>query len=91
LPAAPSTLAAGTQPGEVDLTWHDNSVGELGYSIERADAGVSNWTEIDTAGADETSYSDLTVASSTAYDYRIRAYNVGGNSDYSPIASITTV
>jgi hypothetical protein len=41
-------------------------------------------------GADVTSYNDTTVAQSTAYWYRVRAYNGAGDSAYSNIAGDTT-
>ena len=41
--------------------------------------------------ANATTYSDTNLAASTTYYYRVRAYNVGGVSDYSLVATTTTL
>ncbi len=89
-PDAPSDLVANAVAcDQINLTWQDNSDNEDGFSVERSEDGV-NFSEIDTVGPDVTSYSDTTVAESTTYWYRVRAYNEYGNSDYSNIYSATT-
>jgi pectate lyase len=91
IPLPPSGLtASAVASNEVDLSWTDNSSDEDGTKIERAlDAGGSpgTWSQIATVGADVTSYVDLTVTTNTMYWYRVRAYNVQGDSPYSNIAS----
>jgi len=89
-PDAPSGLTA-TAPecDQIDLTWQDNSGNENGFKIERSEDGVT-FGQIDTVGPDVTSYSDTTVAENTTYYYQVRAYNAGGDSGYSEIASSAT-
>lgn len=89
-PAAPTNLNA-TAPAcdQIDLTWTDNADNESGFKIERSLNGTT-FTEIDTVGANVTAYSDTTVAESTTYWYRVRAYNGAGNSAYTNVASATT-
>ena len=89
-PNAPSGLTAQTSVcDQIDLAWQDNSDIENGFKIERGLDG-SNFNQINTVGQDVISYSDTTVAENTTYHYRVRAYNVGGNSDYSGPAISTT-
>ncbi len=89
-PAAPSSLGAtAVSSSQIDLAWSDNSTDEDGFKIERQTGGAG-FAEIATAGADVTAYSDTGLAASTGYDYRVRAFNVHGNSAFSNTASATT-
>jgi len=89
-PDAPSGLTANVpECNQIDLTWLDNSDNEDGFEIERGLDGV-DFAHIGTVGAGATSYSDTTVAENTTYYYRVRAYNTGGDSDYSNVDSART-
>lgn len=89
-PTAPSGLAASAvSSSQINLSWTDNSSNEDGFRIERATGGGA-FSEIATVGAGVTSYANTGLAASTAYSYRVRAYNAGGNSAYSNTASATT-
>ncbi len=91
-PAAPSSLTAtAISSTRIDLAWHDNSSTETGFTVERALAGSGAWSQITTVGANVQSYANTGLASSTSYDYRVRAYNAQGNSAYSNIATATTL
>ncbi|HEY4493696.1 MAG TPA: fibronectin type III domain-containing protein [Candidatus Paceibacterota bacterium] len=87
---APSNLTAqavsGTSTASVLLTWIDNSSTEFGFEIERSTDGV-NFVLVSTASANSTSIND-NVPSSGTYWYRVRAYNMGGKSGYTNIASV---
>ncbi len=72
--------------GQLILSWTDNSNNESGFKIERAIEGES-FTQIGTVGANITNFTDTSVTSFTTYNYRVRAYNSSGNSDYSNIRS----
>ena len=90
-PTAPSDLTAtATGSSTIDLAWTDASSDETGFKIERSLNGSTGWTQIGTAAADATSYSDTGLSSGTAYYYRVRAYNTYGNSAYSASANDTT-
>lgn len=91
-PAAPSDLVAATaSASQIDLTWVDASSNEDGFKIERCQgAGCSNFGQVATVGAGATSYSNTGLSASTTYSYRVRAFNGGGNSDFSNTASATT-
>ncbi len=83
LPAAPSGLTAEPVSHEaIRLAWTDNSDNETGFIIERWSLGA-DWVTVGVAGADAKSYIDSPLSYSWEYHYRIRAYNAGGNSDYS--------
>jgi hypothetical protein len=92
-PAAPSNLTANPfNASEIDLAWIDNSGNETGFKIERCTgAGCTNFAQIATVGANVTRYSNTGLSASTTYTYRVRAYNAGGDSDYSNTASATTL
>lgn len=62
------------------ITWTDNSSVETGFKIERKIDG-GDWVQI---GTDNSSpYVDNTTLINHSYQYRIRAYNGSGNSNYS--------
>lgn len=90
-PLAPGSLAAtAISSSQIDLSWLDNASDEDGFEIERSTDGV-NFALIASVGANVTTYSDSNgLAASTTYDYRVRAANANGNSDYSNVASATT-
>ena len=92
VPAAPTNLVATARSSsQIDLTWKDNASNETGFKIERTIDKIS-WTQIATAGANVTSYSNTTgLSASITYTYRVRAYNKFGNSAYSNEASATTI
>ena len=92
-PAAPTGLTATPfNANEIDLAWTDTSGNEAGFKIERCQGvGCSNFVQIATVGANVKIYWDTGLSASTTYTYRVRAYNAGGNSDYSNTASATTL
>lgn len=90
VPAAPSNLTANAvSTSQINLAWTDNANNETGFRVERSTDGA-NFTEIITVGANTTSFNNSGLAASTAYFYRVRATNSGGNSAYSNTASATT-
>lgn len=89
-PVAPGTpVVLSSVPGAIQIGWADNATDESGYEVERADAG-GQFAVIANLGADSTEFLDDTVASATAYRYRVRAVNVGGYSDYSGELAVTS-
>jgi hypothetical protein len=91
VPAAATGLSATpTGPTQVNLVWTDNANNETGFKIERRLAASSAWGQIETVGANVTSYSDTNCAAATAYVYRVRATNAVGDSTDSNEATATT-
>jgi Fibronectin type III domain len=91
-PNAPSSLTAtAVSSSQINLAWADNSDNEAGFKIERCTgAGCTDFTQIATVGANITIYSDKGLSASATYNYRVSAYNSGGDSGYTDAASATT-
>lgn len=92
-PAAPTGLSATAHPNyqQIDLAWTDAASNENGFVIERSTDGTL-WTAISKlVVANATSVSDNTVAAGTTYQYRVRAYNDGGDSPNTNTATATTI
>ena len=91
-PAAPTNLTAvANSYNQVTLSWTDNANNETGFKVERSTDGGSTWFQIYSyAAVGITTYVDGTVQGATAYAYRVREYNGGGNSGYSNVATVTT-
>jgi regulation of enolase protein 1 (concanavalin A-like superfamily) len=88
--APPSAFkATAVAHNQLNLTWLDTVAGELGFKIERSIDGT-NFTEIGTAAAGVTAYSDTTAAGDTQYWYRARSYNAAGDSRSSSVSIVTT-
>ncbi len=88
----PSNLTAtAVSETQIDLSWNDNSDNESGFKLERSPGGADIWTQIATVEANVTTYADTELTCETTYDYRVRAYNTSGDSDYSNIATATTL
>ena len=82
VPAAPSNLVATALSYKaIGLQWKDNANNETGYEIYRSTSpNVSTATIIGTVPAGATTFTDSTVAASTAYYYFIDAFNQYGAS-----------
>lgn len=87
-PAAPSNLTGYGYCFDTLIQWEDNSDNECGFKIERGRSG--NFVEIDQVGINSNSYGDTDLMCGTLYFYRVRAYNSGGDSPYSNVASAKT-
>jgi len=90
-PEAPINLkATGISYNQINLSWEDKSNNETGFKIERAPGTSTSFQQIDIVSSNVMSYVDTGLQESTTYSYRIRAYNAGGNSNYSNIATAST-
>ena len=90
LPCRPSFFSATLGTGwRVALAWHDNATNETGYALERREWS-GDFTPLFTLAANTVGFVDTNIASSTTYEYRLRAVNASGNSSWSSVASVTT-
>ncbi len=88
LPSAPTSLSTFVSSStSALLVWTDIANNETGFKVERSTDNV-NFTQIGTKGVNATSYTDLNPGTGTFY-YKVRAYNVVGNSGYTNTSSIT--
>lgn len=88
-PSAPGNLVGQfiSTPLSVQLTWSDNSNNETGFIIEREAQGPEAFIVIDTVLSNQNIFVDFSVTYLT-YNYRVKAFNVSGQSGYSNVAQI---
>ena len=90
-PSAPTELTAVVISGkQIDISWKDNADDESGYKIEIKSAS-GDFENAGTVAADVTTFKSENLAALKAYTYRVYAYNLGGNSDYSNTVTETTL
>ncbi|MFH1198699.1 MAG: S8 family serine peptidase [Candidatus Omnitrophota bacterium] len=90
-PAVPSVFTSIVQSStEIALSWIDNSSNETGFKIERKTGNAGVYALIYTAPANTISFKDTGLTPSTKYCYRMKAYNLTGESVYTPPVSPTT-
>ncbi len=90
-PAAPSLLKArGDSTTEILLTWKDNATNETQVLIERRPLEGGTFVQVGTAAANATAFTAGGLTPETAYEFRVRAANSGGNSAYSNVADAST-
>ena len=75
---------------DFQLSWIDNANNESGFAIERKTGTSGTFAQRATVGANVTSYIDAGLAAAATFCYRVRAFNSGGNSAYTPEACKTT-
>ncbi|HEY8228757.1 MAG TPA: metallophosphoesterase [Pyrinomonadaceae bacterium] len=91
-PAAPTSLnATAVSRAEINLSWVDNSSNETGFRIERCmNLNCTNFAQIAEVGANVITFVDGGLIRNTTYNYRVRAFNAGGNSAFSNVANAKT-
>ncbi len=91
VPTPPNGLAASVASrSRINLGWNDNSSNEDGFKVERSTNG-STWTQIATVGPNVTTYASTGLSANKTYYYRVRAFNLRGNSPYSNVVSAKTL
>jgi VCBS repeat-containing protein len=90
-PAAPKSLTAtAISASQIKLTWADKSTNETGFIIQRKTGTSGTWATVATIAANTTAYQDTGLSAGTAYYYRVRATNSGGNSAWSNTVNAKT-
>jgi FtsP/CotA-like multicopper oxidase with cupredoxin domain len=106
LPAAPTVVTATgtlstTLSMPVTVTWTDptpfnaastlgNKQNEIGFIVQRAAIGSTNWAEAGRTLSNATKFVDTAPATTGGYQYRVIAYNQSGSSPASAPGSIGT-
>ncbi|MBN2272722.1 MAG: fibronectin type III domain-containing protein [Bacteroidales bacterium] len=92
IPDAPANLtASGQTKTSVTLKWTDNANNEQGFIIYRSLSSSGNFTEIANVAAGIVTYTDTLLLHSTAYYYKICAYNIDGNSSFTQVLEASTL
>src|SRR6185369_3374396 len=88
----PTNLAAQTLSGtSIKLTWSDNSLNEDGFRIQRCKQfNCSDFELLTELGPGVTTYTNTGLDNDTYYSYRVKAYNVSGESQYTNLAQTLT-
>ena len=85
-PAAPAGLEVSAGDGSVSLSWSPVT-GATGYRVQRSAAGAGSFTVV--GEVTSPSFVDGEVTNGTAYDYRVTAVGVGGESAPSTVVTAT--
>lgn len=90
-PNPPSNLAVTAVSSiQLDLAWNDNALDETGFRIERSSDNVT-FAFLATVAANDPTFSSTGLDAAIKYYYRVLAFNVTGDSDFSNTASSTTL
>jgi|GEM_PF-1642433 len=90
VPDAPGNLTAeATSEVRIVLHWSDLSNDENGFRVERRVSGGA-FIEVASLVNNSESWQDDGLAANTSYDYRVMAYNSGGNSAAASISGVRT-
>lgn len=90
LPAKPTNLSTiAVSSHRIDINWTGASSNELGFRLEMKKEG-DTFSEFVMITSNQTSYQVTGLIPETRYYFRIRSYNLTGNSDYTDSTSATT-
>lgn len=80
-PSAPTELlGSALSTSQIELTWRDNSENEEGFAIRRKRLEDNNWTVINVAARNTTTFRDTGLFPGTTYLYNVTAVNPTGES-----------
>ncbi len=89
-PAAPTGLTALAAPGQVLLAWIDMSSNERGFLVERSGDAGAHWSQVASLPVNTIHWADSGITAGRTFHYRLKAWNLVGESPYSNTASATT-
>jgi uncharacterized repeat protein (TIGR02543 family) len=89
-PAQPTNVLVSNDNCENSIFWTDNSSSEDLFRIQRSVNGGS-YTDLATVAANITSVVDASIIDGNTYQYRVRAENVIGNSNYAVSTTSTGI
>jgi hypothetical protein len=82
-----TTGTATTGNGVVQLNWTASSGSPIGYYVEQSSNGGATFTQVQTVTTPTARVTGLVQG--TTYQFRIRAYNQGGDSTYTSVISVS--
>ena len=83
-PIEPENLSAiALSPTKIKLEWIDAATNETSYELFRWIPSLDNYLKIATVDSNTNRYIDSMLTSNTEYNYKIRAVNDGGTSNFS--------
>jgi hypothetical protein len=88
-PTAPPFLLSSANGATAVLLFWAGVDGAMSYVVERKQE-LQAWAQLGTVAGNVTWFTDSGALPSTAYSYRVKAVNAGGESDYSPTAAYVT-
>ena len=88
--AAPTNLTATAGVNSITLNWKDNSDNETHFIIERREEG-EGWGQMDSVGANITTFTDTLVLPGKTYTYKVNAVKEGTPISSSPYSNEVTV
>jgi len=90
-PADPTGLVVkNVAPGRVTLAWKDNAANETGYRIAVSRDGGATWNNLATVGANSTTYEAKGLGDGKTLQFRVRAENSHGFSEFTNVVTATT-
>ncbi len=91
VPSVPSGVTATTQSSsEINLSWNNSTGNVDGYKIYRATGVAGSFKLIETVSSATTTISSTNLFPHLIYKYKIKAFNGGGDSDFSDEATAIT-
>ena len=86
-PGKPTNVATAITGNDIEVTWSaPESVFIDGYHVELRQQELQDWTRQTVSGT-TTSFTHVSPNAGTTYEYRVRAYNTGGVSNWSSKAT----
>jgi hypothetical protein len=90
LNAAAADLKGIAMSSSISMQWNDVLNNETGYELWRRKLGTADFVFVVKTSKDAISYNDTGLEPSTTYEYKLRAINDSGRSNYAPSDNINT-
>ena len=88
---ASNLTATAVSSTQTSLTWSAGTGGVAGFKVERKLGASGAWQSVASVPTTVTGWLDNGLGAGTQYFYRVRAYNLFGDSDNSNEAAVTTL
>jgi len=88
-PAPTNLTVSAISDSEIALSWSDSCSFEEGFRVERD--GGNGFVQVAEVTADAMNFTDSGLTTYASYDYRILAFTIANNSDYSATTAATAI